>query len=84
MSIIRYETGIWTEKNEDGTFKYQRFQIGKNYDPEVDDWDDPDTWSGIGKEKLCYTNKYLLYPFDALEVTRILDKTGVNIQNPGW
>ena len=77
MDIIRYETGMWIEKNEDGTFSYQRFQINDSYDPETG-------WAGTGIEKLCYENKFLLYPFDASEVSNILASTGVNIQNPGW
>ena len=77
MDIIRFETGMWIEKNDDGSFSYQRFQINDSYDPETG-------WAGSGLEKLCYESKFLLYPFDASEVSNILANTGVNIQNPGW
>jgi hypothetical protein len=77
MDIIRYETGMWIEKNDDGTFSYQRFQINDSYDPETG-------WAGTGIEKLCYENKYLLYPFNAVEVANILANVGIDIQNPGW
>lgn len=79
MDIIRYATGMWIEKNpEDGTFTHMRFQVGDAYDP------DTQTWSGQGKEKACYAAKFNLYPFDVAEVSRLLEKTGVDIQNPGW
>jgi hypothetical protein len=77
MDIIRYETGMWIEKNDDGSFTYQRFQINDSYHPDTG-------WAGTGIEKLCYSNKYLLYPFNITEVSNILANTGVNIQNPGW
>ncbi|RTE53942.1 RagB/SusD family nutrient uptake outer membrane protein [Arenibacter aquaticus] len=78
MDVIRYATGMWIEKSVDGTLTHMRFQVGDSYDPETQ------TWTGEGLEKACYSSKYLLHPHDALEVSRILNSTGVDIQNPGW
>ncbi|MGQ1785328.1 MULTISPECIES: RagB/SusD family nutrient uptake outer membrane protein [unclassified Saccharicrinis] len=78
MDIVRYATGMWIEKNEDGSFTHMRFQVGDAYDP------DTQSWSGQGLEKKCYAAKFNLYPIDATEVSNLFEKTGVNIQNPGW
>jgi hypothetical protein len=78
MDIVRYATGMWIEKNTDGTFTHMRFQVGDAYDPNTQ------TWSGQGMEKSCYAAKFNLYPIDVTEVSNLLEKTGVNIQNPGW
>lgn len=79
MDIVRYATGMWIEKSpEDGTLTHMRFQVGDAYDP------DTKTWTGDGREKACYAAKFNLYPFDVSEVSRLLEKTGVDIQNPGW
>lgn len=79
MDIIRYATGMWIEKSAvDGTLNHMRFQIGDAYDPETE------SFSGEGLSKDCYEAKYLLHPHDALEVSRLLNSTGVDIQNEGW
>jgi len=35
-------------------------------------------------DRNCSSDKYLMYPIDQAEVTKIVGYSGVSWQNPGW
>lgn len=73
----RYITGMWILKTG-STFAYKRFVIG-------DTWDiTSGTWSNTATPRKCYTNKYLIWPIQLNELSRLEASTGKKWQNPGW
>lgn len=74
-------TGMWIEKNDDGSFEYHRIPLGQAYDKA--------TGQFTGSEWLrdVYKAKYQLHPIELDEVTRLVSATGKDFdywQNPGW
>ncbi len=76
-STARYVTGMWIEK-EGTNLVYRRCVAG-------DVWNrNTGTWSGTGKERLIFENKYLFWPIPLDEANRLYGATGKVWQNPGW
>lgn len=79
---MEYLTGMVPIRtvNKDGTFidNYFRFTIGDNYDRENS------RWLGSRYARACVENKWLLWPLDASEASRLEAATGNKWQNPGW
>lgn len=73
----RYITGMWILKTG-ATFDYKRFVIG-------DSWDiTTGTWTNTAMPRACYTNKFLIWPIQLDECSRLEAATGKKWQNPGW
>ena len=71
----RYITGMWIVKTGT-TFQYNRFVINDDFST--------GTWTNTGTPRLCYTNKYLIWPILLSESLRLEAATGNKWQNPGW
>jgi hypothetical protein len=73
----RYITGMWILKT-DNTFEYKRFVIGDSWDIATN------AWTNTATPRQCYTNKYLIWPIELSESSRLETATGRKWQNPGW
>ncbi len=73
----RFVTAMWIEK-EGANLVYRRCVAG-------DVWDRAKSeWTGTGKERLIFSNKYLFWPIPSDEAKRLYQATGKIWQNPGW
>jgi hypothetical protein len=79
-----FDVRRWTKP--EGDLSYNR-QMGfsNTHNPEFDDGSFTyKRGMAIGKQRECYTNKYLKCAIPMAEANRILSITGENWQNPGW
>lgn len=74
-------TGMWIEKNDDGSYEYHRIPLGMSYDKTTDQLTDSEWVRDV------YKSKYQLHPIELDEVVRLVAATGKDFdywQNPGW
>lgn len=80
-STVRYVTAMWIIRKGTApnyTFEYKRCVAGDTWNSTSNKWND------TGKERLCFSNKYLFWPIPLEEAKRLYGASGIQWQNPGW
>ncbi|MFR9522290.1 MAG: RagB/SusD family nutrient uptake outer membrane protein [Rikenellaceae bacterium] len=78
MKWSQVVTGMWIEKEDDGSFSYHRLRVGQEYDKTTGEI------TGTPWTRDTYKAQYLLHGLEKEEVARLNAVTGDEWQNPGW